>query len=576
MGTGRWLRVGGCVVLIGTACLAQQPEVSVYDTGGTPAEVLSGEALAKKEGWTKLADGKKVSVKGAAVLVNPKMAVVLRAKSNGADIYGTGADGSKLRAHLVPLGDDTGMTLTSLSASPAADGASVEAVYKSGKGTSLAVTYKLDQANPIVKTQPGAGIVGQRMEAPARLGVLPDFFADDMVVDARAIPIDKTEVPGENFFMNMVDNGNAIVAAIWDKNKKDVELSLTGEKDARVISGVDVFYGAGGAIWIGVLEQKGIWAQAEITKENINKATALNWKCPFRAKWKGDFMRVDHTIDSWHFTTAETGWSALVETYGQPCRFDPNDLTKATIQPATKFPNANFEGPFVAYPIERDKDTPLQQLAITDLMKNSLGIGPCETMLDVAAQKSHSEGLFTCGMNAMAVAIFRSGRQKEERKFLERALRDTQVFVKAIADRINSYVAFREETLKYLAEQKTAQPDLAAFIDRLEAQTKKIPDKKVDNNAEVAKRVADVMNEAVSDNPRRDIEKLTAEGAAENSIASIGGGQDAIVARCRNPVKMLRQMATIEMAVNPRSAEVCKEMRKRTLQAMRKPLDHEM
>jgi hypothetical protein len=266
-----------------------------------------------------------------------------------------------------------------------------------------------------------------------------------------------------------------------------------------------------------------------------------------------------------------------VESYTPPCRFfDAKDLTKASIQPATQFPNGSFAGPFVAYPIERDKDTPLQQLAITDLMKNSMGIGPCETMLDVAGQAVTSKGLFTCGMNAMVTAIFAGERQKEERVFLDRALKDTQVFVKAIADRINSYVEFRSQTLQYLAEQKKAQPELAGFIGRLEAQTGKIPGKKVDNNAEVAKRVVDVMKEAVSDNPMRDIGKLTAEYAAPNSIATIGGQQDAIVARCRNPVKMLRQMATIEMAVNPKSGELCKEMRKRTQAILRNPLGHEM
>ena len=74
--------------------------------------------------------------------------------------------------------------------------------------------------------------------------------------------------------------------------------------------------------------------------------------------------------------------------------------------------------------------------------------------------------------------------------------------------------------------------------------------------------------------PRRDITSLTAE-ASGGSIASYGGRQDEQVAHCCNVTKMLRQMATIEMAVNPKSAEPAKEIRKRTEQMLRGQLSHE-
>jgi hypothetical protein len=574
------------------ASQGQQAGVSAYDTGSAgltaggsaAAEALSGDALAKKEGWVKIAEGKKAAIKGGAALVNPRMAVVLRPKANGADIYGTGADGSKLRAHVVPIGDADGMTLTSVSAVSAADAASLEAVYKSGKGTALTVTYSLGPMNPILRTKPGAGVVGQRIEAQTRLGVLPDFFADDMVIDARAIPIDKAEIPAENFFMNMLDNGNAMVTAIWDKNKRDIELSLAGDKDARVITGVNIFYGDGGMIWLAALEQKGIWAQAEITESNVKQITTLEWKCPFRAKWKGDFMRTDHTVDSWEFEYLSGGimpgksprwrWSGVVGGHDWPCWFDEKDTAKAGIQPATKFPNGSFAGPFVVYPIDRNKDTPLDQLTVTDLMRDSLGIGPCELITDAAGQGSSDKGLFTCAVDAMAPAIFAGDRQKEERVFLKKMLKETQVFVKAIGDRINSYVEFRGQTLQYLGEQKKAHPELADFIVKLEAQTGKIQASKVDRNGAVAGLAEQIMKEAVSDSPRPDINKLTVEGGG--GIATHGGWQDDVVARARNAVKILRQMATIEMAMNPKSAELCKEMRKRTQQILRGSLGHEM
>lgn len=572
----RILAVGMGLILLRIVAVAQQPEISAYDTGVAATEALSPDSLTKKTGWLPVAEGKKTTVKGSAVLANPSMTVVLRLKSNGADIYGTAPDGSKLRAHVVPLAATEGFVLESAIASIEGDSATVDASYKDSKGAELKVKYSLGNVNPILKTQPGAGVAGQRIEAPARLGVLPDFFADDMIIDARVIPVDKTEIPGENFFMNMLDNGNSIVTAIWDKNKRDVELTFKGQGEARVISSVDIFYGDGGSIWVSAIEGKGIWVQAELTAENVKKTTKLDWQCPFRAKWKGNFMRTDHTVDSWEFTydSPEKRWSGVAGTYTWPCWFEPKDPAKASIHPATTFPNGNFEGPFVAYAIERNKDTPFQQLTITDLMRNSLGIGPCENIMDVAGQGVVDKGLFTCAVDAMVPAVFAGGRQKEERFFLDRMLKETQVFVKAIGDRINSYVEFRAQTLQFLAEQKKAKPELAEFIGKLEAQAGKIQATKVDRNAAVAKLVEQIRKEALSDSPRADINMLTAEGPG--GIATHGGWQDDVVARCRNSVKMLRQMATIEMAVNPKSAELCKEMRKRTQQILRGSLGHEM
>lgn len=564
--------LGLCLGLFARTSLGQQPEVSVYDTVVTPAAVLSGEALAKKEGWVKIPEGKKTSVKGGAVLVNSSMTVVLRLKSDGADVYGTGTNGSILRAHIVPIGDADGMTLTSVNAVSAADAASVEAVYKSGKGTALKVTYSLEPPNPILKTQPGAGVVGQRVAAPSRLGVLPDFFAADMVIDARAIPIDKTEIPAENFFMQMLGNGEAILTTIWNRSNRDVEITLAGEKEARQITAVDVYYGEAEAskpaaatavppsIWLALQENKGVWVQAELTPENATKVTTLDWAVPFRAKWKGDFICTDNSVDSRGFD----------EPRGKsPCWFDGKDnARKGFIQAATT--NVKL---FVAYPSDRITETPGNQLTITDLMRNSLGKGPCEYIMDVAGAANRNRGIFTCAFNAIILPLFAGGRQKEELVFIDRGIKEVQIFVAAIRDRINAYVEFRAEMLKYLAEQKTVHPELAEFIGRLEAQTRKIQETKVDSSEPVAKLCAQIKAEAISDMPRRDMESLTAEGYG--GIADYGEAQDQKVARCNIMTRMLRQMATIETAMNPKAAELAKEIRKRTEQMLRSPLSHE-
>lgn len=550
------------------------PELAVYDTGIGGAAAFSAEELVNKTGWVKLETKNNGARQGGVALVNHGMAMVLRPKANGADLYGIGTDGVKLRAHLTPLGAGENISLVSVKVvSVEDDSATVEAVYQNANGMTLSVTYSLGMANPILKTKSGMGVIGQCVEAPSRLGVLPDFFADDLLIDARSIPVDHTEIPGENFFMNMLDSGKAIVTTIWDKNKRDVELVIKGQADARVIAGVNVFYGDEGSIWVAVLEEQGIWSTSEVNSNNVKKVISLDWIPPWKAKWRGDFVRVDHTVDSWFFAAGpqlRKGWSGVVGGYENPCWFDAKTVTNAYIQPPVRFPNGNFDGPFVVYPLDRTSETPLDRMTITDAMRNSLGVGPCEYIMDVAGQGSSSKGIYTCSVEHSLPPLFALGQQKDERVFINMMCREVQVFVKAIQDRINEYVDFRAEILIYLAEQKKVHPEQAAFIARLEDQARRLQASKVNNIGPVAKMADQIKSEIMAD-----VSKVDAGGLSEG-IAGVGLGGDNMVARCRQTVKVLRQMATIEMAINPDAADVAKEMRKRTQQILRGALGHEM
>jgi hypothetical protein len=375
--------------------------------------------------------------------------------------------------------------------------------------------------------------------------------------------------------MELLDEGNSIITAIWDKSKRDVIVTLGGEQKARAITSVEVFYGEGGSIWLAALERKGIWAQSEITAENVKKETVLKWSVPFRAKWKGNFMRADRTMDSWEFrynlsdAASRRHWGSYT-VYYWPCWFVEKPATKAMIQPPTPLPNGNYAGPFVVYPIERTPETPLDQLTVTDLMRNSLGVGPCEYVMDMAGQTVTNKGIATCGLAEAAPRIFAFGRQKEERMYLRAMLAEVQVFMQTIQDRLNSYVDFRTDVLQYLEAQRAARPDLADFVRRLEDQAKRIHDKKSDAAARVAKMATDFEPGIMADAPRSNPLDILSQ------VKNTGQWQDATLARCRQTVKVLRQMATVEMAVNPKAADIAKELRERTHRALRSPLGHEM
>ncbi len=551
---------------------AKAPRVGLYDTGASSAEPLGGDAVAKREGWTLVAQGETPgSYKGDAILANRLVTVALRKGAAGAEIY----SGSAVpRAVLMPITGGAKSKISSIKAT-ANDrgGVAVEACFEGG----ATVAFELKPALPFVRAKPAGEGVTVRVEAPSRFGVLPDFFADDMVIDARAIPVDKTEVPGENFFMNMIGDGEAIVTIIWDKGGDDIGLTLSGQDDARVITGVDIPVGKDGNVWACVLERKGVWHSVEVPAGQ-KKAMDLAWEIPFEAKWKGSFMREDHTTDSWGFEYnpgKRSRWSGVVGGYNLPCWIDGKDKLTAHIEPPHKFTprgskGMDIRGPFVLYPIERTEKTPVEDFTVVDLMRNSLGTGPCEYIMDVAGQGSTDKGIYTCSVEAVLPLFFEADKQKDERVFLESMLEQVQVFVKTIQDRANAYVDFHDEMLKWLGEQKAAHAEFAEFIGGMEELTKKIGGRKASGAPRVAQLVEPLKKAVTGDDMH-----VNYHGSVR-SIAGIGLSQDNQVARARLAVKVLRRQATIAMALDPKVTPVAKEIRERTRKILRGAVGHEM
>lgn len=57
---------------------------------------------------------------------------------------------------------------------------------------------------------------------------------------------------------------------------------------------------------------------------------------------------------------------------------------KAYLQPLKK--GVKFAGPTIIYPINQSADTPLSDFTVTDVVRNTLGVGPCQYILDLEGQ----------------------------------------------------------------------------------------------------------------------------------------------------------------------------------------------
>jgi len=538
----------------------------------------------------------------APLLANDRIAVVLRRNGPGAELYAKGAEGAVLRAVLAPVTDKAGARVTSVAVvANTAGEAAVDAAFKMPDGKDATVRLSLQPGQVFVKTEPRSGVTRLRLEAPSRFIVLPDFFADDIVVEATELPVDRAELPSENFLLHLIGRGEAIVLAVWNQREEDVQVVLAGQGDARVIEASEIPYGSKGNVFVALLESPGLWHAHNVRKADADRVISLEWKVPFAAHWRMDWRQDDGLTDSWDMLNPKADgtyvkpdwlgqsedfgtpdwmkagrkrWTTVLGSFEYPCWIDKEG--QGFIQPLKK--PGKFQGPALAYPINRVAATPLATFTFVDIVRATLGVGPCEYILDVEGQKKKAEGRPTCYTRTKLNTIYGNKEQKAKQAEVEQALADVLAFMRHIRSRIDGYLTFGHQTLAYLDEQKKAKPDLAAFLSEMETLTRRIDaavDRRKDKiqTPEYATKLVEEFRTTLVGYEGGDAldkcKKITA------GFVGIGGDQDELVGECRAAVKVLRQKAALAMAVDPRTAVVAREIRNRTQAMLRNPASYE-
>ncbi len=570
--------------------------VSIFDTTTPSKEPLTGEALAKRDGWKQLPeDATDHAFKGDLVLMNNRIALVLRSGGVGAELYSIESQGITKRSTLRPASADA-LALSGVKIienNPG--GASVQASFKGVDGKTLTMTYELKMGQVFVQVTGGESVHAVRVEAPCRFAVMPDFFADDIVVDARTLPLAKAELPSDSFILNLLDGGDAVVMSVWNNRRDEVAVALSGKEAGRRIDATDIPCGGKDKAWIAVLSAPGIWHARDIAAGDAGKIVALDWKPPMPAMWRVDMQREEHFSDSWEmllqrpsgdFTkprlvgSAETlgadrkRWTTVLGTFAYPCWIAKDG--QAMIQPLKS--KAHFAGPAVIYPLGRASNTPLDAFTVVDIVRATLGVGPCEYILDLEGQQSQYKGRATCANRDTLNPIYEKRQQKERKAEVETSLAEVIVFIRHIRSRIEIYNTFGQDILSYLAEQKRAHPELAQPLAELETLAHSI-------DARIAARRVKIKTPdeaaAMIDAFKKDGLDDTSAGAFEKcrkftaSIVEIGDNQDELAGECRLAVKILRQRAGLALAADPRLTDVVREIRERSQKVLRNPAGHE-
>ncbi|MCC6489076.1 MAG: hypothetical protein IT364_16370 [Candidatus Hydrogenedentes bacterium] len=597
------------------------PFTVLWDTGAHASTPLTADDFSQAPNWQVVTpDMVDYRFQGDAIASNDRLALVARDRAAALDFYTLAAGVPRLRAQVSPATPSDAGPVTSVGVLENTQDL-VKLAIAFGTDASCALHVELGVGQPHVKTQASGIATGLRVTAPCRFALMPDFFADDIVLDAQSIPVDRTEQPSENFFIHLIDDGNAALMAVWDNRDQDIFVNFSGTGASRTLQSAEIAYGQAGSVWVAALEDPGIWHVRDIAREDLGNELPLAWQPPFKAVWRVDWRRTSGLTDSWEMITQNADgafakpelfedlpenwagqdwwsskggrwrWSTVLGRYAYPCWFDKDG--HAFLQPMkmrfnwTTNPEGSFHplpeeslwvGPAILYPVERTGETPLDKFTVTDVVRATLGVGPCQYILDVEGQQTRFQGAPTCATRDLLNEIYEKGEQVSRKDDVSKALEDVIAFITLIRERIDAYAAFGERMADYLAQQKLARPELADFIGQLETANAGIA-AAIEHRREGLKSIAYATE--LAEKFRQTVAGYEGPDALDRCKAitkewvGMGDNQDELVAECRVAVKLLRQQAVLAGVTDPRTAEVVKEVREQTQQILRSPVSYE-
>ena len=278
--------------------------LAIWDTGKPSAAALAPAALAARADWNAVPVEKTIDAfKGDAVVSNGRIIAVLRKQGAWLEVYGEKADGAVARMSL-RLVTGTGEPAASLERAALIENTKgsicLEASFKTAKGAEVAGKFRIKRGDVAVQAEPGTGASKLRVECPGRFVVLPDFFADDINIDATKLPVASAELPSENFVLHMTgpspqplspaagergrgEGGDAIIMCVFENRQQDVKITLTGEGEKRHITGSEIGF-ENKKVWIALLEASGIWHNRLLKADDTGKIIPLDWTMPFPAR----------------------------------------------------------------------------------------------------------------------------------------------------------------------------------------------------------------------------------------------------------------------------------------------------
>jgi hypothetical protein len=475
--------------------------------------------LQKRTGWRRIPEGTlRHGFAGDAATANDRLAVVVRRAGHGAELYARGERGWRQRALVTP---DARASLSRVSVvDNAPGGVTLAAAFTVPQGQTCVVHYRLTAGSPVVKVLPAERAARLLVHANTQCVVVPEFFAEDLVYAATAAAPARVGLPTENQVLQLVEGGDSIVMSVWASPDQRADLLRSPQAGGRATGGVEIACRKGQSLWVACLEGRGIW-NGGVAPE----AFAPPWRPPFPARWrlcamagKGPWSSI--AVDD------ESHWPAWMLVWRVAA---------------------------VAYPLDRNRATPLTVLCPIDILRDTLGVGPCQYVL--AAEGLEPADAATAGQ-ATAWIEQQFERKRDHRKADEiRERLDLVVaHLKRLEVRIEQYRQLAVRLRELCPRTSPFRGRLSVLLDPL---ARALPG---DHDPWTADRVAKVWAPSIIAH----IGKRGAVGSVKSDCANIrrvGGDHDRGLARCRMAVRRLEASLRTEPTDYPPTAAIVEKVR---------------
>jgi hypothetical protein len=375
-----------------------------------------------------------------------------------------------------------------------------------------------------------------------------------------------------------------------------VDLILEGEGAARRMKARRIEF-TGGPIHVAVLERDNLWYDQDVSGWEAQTPTALEWKRPFDAHWRLNTLVAEGKKTKDLITRSQSyrflympppekrgrvrrnkmpgahieDIRALVDrnkiwSKGHPVVYEEriyshiysawfkNDETYVALfaDNPRKGNKENIYDRILIYPIDRDKsapqETPLDVYTFVDIMRQTLGQGPCEYILDLEGVHSRGAGGdrdivddATCSIWLGHIFPYTKAKElpDEKKAHLVKAVKDLLPFLHAVYDRIVEYDEFNKRLIAHLkkAEANEAVKPVAGRIAELAEAMKKMLAK---YNVPKFKTQVEQWDKKIPEIAAKVEAGDFGAAAGAGGTRRLGQAQDNAVADCRRYVKAIR------------------------------------
>jgi hypothetical protein len=502
-----------------TAIGADEPFTRIYDSVSPISE-----GSFTNTGW-KLVPEDNVSHKfsGHPILTNDKLIVAVRGV--GANVYLNTPKGMRHRAYLnyVDLDRRGGIFDSYQILENSSGGVMLKATLKNEAHT--AIKFRLTTGEGILEIRSEATKGLMEMDTTSYYVIVPDYFGDDLVFGLEGFHAQP--LPAENFFLQLLNDEDGMIMSVWQSREQEAWHTKMFRAADGLHCRTAVSCLEGKSLWFAFIETPGFWESG--TTSNLWQESTLSAKSalPFPAKWRCSAVGKDGLADSW-------------------------DLEKEP-------PAGTQEKSTLIYPIDRSAATPLTVTVPTDIMRNALGVGPCQYILSCEGMTAEGNPTPNDVMNW----IEKQFEQKKEKKVaddIKERLEQMTIHIGEARTRITRYAEFAAQIGKLSGAKESEFGAILNDLDRFTA-AGLVATATPARAKQLAGEVAALIGKENSANSSKTI---------GTQLRDIGAIQDRALARCRMGVRRLKQQGRAMPGTEMKETELAQQIHRLAEQMLQK------